>query len=240
MSQLGDLRPGDLYFGPIGGGAGGLIGAGQLLVAPWKHQLTWRTWWKIRHCGIVVRAADPNFELGPLFDGHHMVGGHGPMIAQAEPRGMETREIGTKHWTPEYVYLRPQYRPGQASEVASLAADMARARIPYAFEDYAAIAAHRIHLPVPHLDRFIAAVGPGGLPKRAICSQAVDAVLTVSGGLTPEGHVFDDGRLSQDVVPSEIYLRLLELTPELIIRPGKPDVAPGARGDRRSIHADLL
>jgi hypothetical protein len=223
LSTLADLRPGDLYFGPIGGSAGRLVGAGQLLVAPWKHQLTWRTWWKIRHCGVVV-AATPE----------------GPLIAQAEPRGMDLAAVGTQRWTPEYVYIRPAYPlQGQADAVAELAMDMVDAKIPYAFEDYAAIFAHRLHLPVPHLDRFIAAVGPGGLPKRAICSQAVDAVLTLSGGLAG-GHVFDDGRLPQDIVPAELYLRLLEMTPELIIRPGKPDVAPQARGDRRSIHADLL
>ena len=238
--NLAALRPGDLFFGPIGGSAGAIVGLGQVLVAPWKHQLTWRRWWKVRHCGVITQAASEGYESRsyrtPSGNPCRWTRGIAPRLAQAEPGGMEEIEVDPdRHWTSEYVYLRPAYPGGesQAWEVAAMSQLMVNAHVPYAFEDYAAILAHRLHLPIPHLDRFIAATRASGLPKRAMCSQAVDAVLSLSGGLDGHGNVFNDGRLPQDVVPSELYLRLLDLGPELVIVPGKMVVKAGPGG---SIH----
>lgn len=207
---LADLQPGDQVFGPIGGATGGLVGAGEILLAPWKHQLTWRTWWNIRHTATVTRAAvDMNGETG-----------QGPMVAQAEPHGMEEIEIGLEHWTDEWIYIRPRWTDEmQGAHVAAIAKMMTIKKIPYGTADYAAIAAHRVHLPVPRLDHFIAAVARDGYPKRAICSQANDFQLTKAGGLDGNGHVFDDRRLPQDVVPSELFLRLIDLRPEILVHP---------------------
>ena len=220
-----DLRPGDVMFGPIDGPAGALVGVGQMVVAPWRHRLSSRTWWRIRHCATVTAAAALDFvgeRVYPLSTG--------PRVAQAMRTGYEEAEIGTEHWTPDYVWIRPPWRSAvQGEVVAALARDMAAARIPYAFEDYAAIAAHRLRLPVPHLDRFISAVGPGGLPRRAICSQGVDAQLTLAGGLDAAGHVFADGRLAQDVVPSELYLLLLTMPGAVVMRPGAAPVEATGR-----------
>lgn len=198
MAGLTDLRAGDIAFGPIGGAAGALVAAGQMIVAPWKHQLTWRRWWRIRHTGVVAYA-------GPM-----------PMLVQAEPGGVEMVPMTTeRHWTKDWVYVRPRYADGQAVLVEEIAERQARKKIPYAFECYPAIALHRTHLPIPHVDDWLSRVDTDGDPVRVICSWEVDTALTLAGY-----HVFDDGRVPHDVVPSELYLRLLELGPAEVIQPG--------------------
>lgn len=209
-----DLRPGDLMFGPIGGLVPGVIpvGAGQVALAPWKTRLSWRKWWRMRHAATVTHAAaEPAART--------MMDPSGVLIAQAMPSGFEEVPLGSHRWTPDYVFIRPPYGPGQAAEVAEHAIRMAMRKVPYGFEDYAAIGAHRAHLPVPHLDAFISRVDADGYPRRSICSQAVDAQLTLAGF-----RVFADDRLSQDVVPSELYLRLVTWPGATIIRPGSPTI----------------
>lgn len=226
MLSPADLLPGDLMFGPIHGAAGNLIvGPGQIALAPWKNQLTWRTWWKIRHVAVVVAGSTPDsvFPLGGSAMG--FASGGGPRIVQAMPSRAEEVELGSDHWTPEYVYIRPRYAPGQAARVAVEAQDMARARIPYNWLDYLAIAQHRMHLPSPLLDRYVGAMDGHGYPARAICSQLADAALTMAGF-----HPFDDGRKPGDVTPADLYLRLLELDPALVIKPGVLLASTSANG----------
>jgi hypothetical protein len=206
--QAKDLRPGDLMFGPIGGAVGESIGACQTVIAPWKSLLTWKTWWRLRHAAIVTGQSDGYVTIG-----------------QAMPSGFEVVPLRPDQWNPDYVFIRPRYAEGQAQAVAETAGEMARRGIGYSFADYAAIAAHRLHVPAPHLDRFIGQADADGYPLRSICSQAVDFALTRSGGLDGHGHVFDDGRLSQDVVPAELYVRLLQLDPVNVIRPGKAAIS---------------
>jgi hypothetical protein len=236
VSTLADLRPGDLGFGPISGIAGVGVRVGELTVAPFDHWPTWRSWRKVAHCGTVTEAATPGWTptVGPLFDGQNM--SHGPKFAQAMPSGFEIVTMGAEHWTADWIYLRPNYAPpmtgtryrtgekillgvGQADNVAAIAQRMARKEIRYGFEDYAAIAVHRAGIHPKDLDDFIARVDPDGDPFRAICSQAVDGQLTLSGGLSG-GHVFADGRLPQDVTPSELFIRVLEIGVAYVFRPG--------------------
>lgn len=230
-AYLSDLQPGDQMFGPISGATGVFVGAGMVAVAPWKHRLSWKTWWRIRHCATVTQAAGASM-IGP--DRGSQVAQTMPMVAQAMPSGYEEREIGAEHWTSDYVYIRPKWlHAEQAEVVAELAREMARRKIPYAFEDYAAIAAHRAGLPVPHLDDFISRTDADGYPLRSICSQGCDAQMSLSGGLVLDdaglGHVFADGRLAQDVVPAELYLLLLTLPGSKIIRPGWTEVTATGR-----------
>jgi len=233
MPSLTDLRPGDIGFGPISGIAGVSVRLGELLVAPVDHWRTLGVWRRVAHCGTVTQAATPGWTptIGPLFNTQTGMS-HGPMFAQAEPGGYEEIELGADHWNADWLYVRPNYqtlstgpaaRPGvsQADTVAMLARMMVAAHTPYGFEDYAAIAGHRLGIHSRGLDDFIARVGANGLPLRAICSQGVDAQLTLSGGLDGAGHVFDDGRLSQDVTPSELYLQLLLLQPQSAFMPGR-------------------
>ena len=231
MISLGDLRAGDLGFGPIGGLVPGVfpVGVGEVLVAPVKHLTNWRRWWTLRHVGTVTQAADERWRPGGGKVG-------GPLFAQAMPSGFEEIQIGDEHWKPGWIYLRPNYSPpltgtrsrtgekillgvGQADNVAAIARRMVRKKIPYGFEDFAAMAGHRAGIHSHGLDEFIARVDADGDPVRAICSQAVDAQLTQSGGLL-NGHVFDDNRLAQDVDPSELYLRLLDIGVAMVFRPG--------------------
>lgn len=190
--DVSDLREGDIGFGPIGGFIPGVlpVGAGQVWLSmtdkeAFKH---WREWWEVRHVFVVTRS-------NPAW------------IAQAMPGGMEEIELDpAKHWTSKHVYVRPGYESKhRALWVATHASIMADRSIPYAFEDYAAIAAKRAGINTPRLDEFISRVDEAGYPRRAICSQAADACLTLAGH-----KVFDDGRLPQNVTPHELFLQLIK------------------------------
>lgn len=219
IGGLKDLRVGDLVFCPIGGAVGKLIvGPGQLLLAPWRSLLTWKTWWEIRHVAMVLEAATPN---------------RGPMIGQAMPRGFEIVELGADRWREDHVFIRPRYLADRESEAtlatsrgATLAArELSDARVGYGFAAYPRLAAHRTGVPSPLLDGWVSRVDQRGVPREAICSQAVDWALTRAGGLDGKGHVFDDGRRPFDVVPSELYLRLLTLNPLAVVRPSKAAIS---------------
>jgi hypothetical protein len=66
--------------------------------------------------------------------------------------------------------------------------------VPYSFLDYAALAAHRFHLPVPGLESYIRSTG------HEICSQLADAIAETGGW-----HLFDDGRWPGYVTPLDLY-----------------------------------
>lgn len=70
---------------------------------------------------------------------------------------------------------------------------------PYSFVDYLAIALHRFGVHSKRLDKYITS------SKHMICSQLVDYILCEVGV-----HLFDDGRLSQNVTPGSIANALLE------------------------------
>lgn len=68
---------------------------------------------------------------------------------------------------------------------------------PYSAMDYAALVAHRLHIPVPGLRAYIASTG------HLICSQLVDVVYA-SVGL----QMFQDGRWNGYVTPSSLVRAL--------------------------------
>jgi hypothetical protein len=214
-------------FGPIGGLVGNtIVGPGQMLLAPWRERLTWKTWWRIRHAGWVV-------------DQHRGT----VMIGQAMAGGFEIVRLRAGQWSPDYVFIRPRWRSeDQGARLAGIAHQMVEKRIKYGFPTYARLAAHKSRIPTPHLDRWVERVDADGYPREAICSQANDFALTRSGGLTESGEVFTDGRAHHDVIPSALYLRLLALNPVAVCRPGKVLVSRQARGltGIGSIPADLL
>jgi uncharacterized protein YycO len=70
--------------------------------------------------------------------------------------------------------------------------------VPYSFVDYVALAAHRFHLPVPGLRRYIAASG------HQICSQLCDRAYLDAGQ-----YLFEDGRWPGFVTPMAIASALL-------------------------------
>lgn len=191
-----NVRPGDIVFGPIRGWAGAGVAAGQLSLAAIEAGPIWRTgirdWWSVRHVLVATSATT---------------------AVQAMPSGAEEIELScAKHWTKDYVYVRPKYeldyiRRPQGVRVA-LAARSFIGR-PYNFATYAAIPAHRLHIPVPHLDRYIAS------RTEMICSQLADQALTDA-----DWSVFDDGRLSQDVTPFELFRQLCSQPGVKVVRGG--------------------
>lgn len=194
IDNLRDVRPGDIIFGPIHGGVGAGIGLAQLTLAAAEPGRIWRQgwheWWRVRHVLVITES------------------GANPRAVQAMPHGAEEIELtASRFWTPEYVFVRPAWMGEVQGPVVA-----ARARryigTPYNFATYAAIPAHRAHIPVPHLDRYIAS------RKSMMCSQLADQCLSDAGW-----HVFDDGRLPQDVTPSELY-RAMIMQPTLCVRRG--------------------
>jgi hypothetical protein len=82
---------------------------------------------------------------------------------------------------------------------------------PYNFLTYGKLAAAHLGLPISTriLKRWISN------RKDMMCSQLVDQCLADAGY-----HVFDDGRLPQDVVPAELFRALIERPGQFII-PGR-------------------
>lgn len=206
-------------FGPIGGFIPGVlpVGAGQWLLADRKARLTWRRWWLVRHCGTVVEAGTPMM----------------PRLVQAMPGGAEEISMNAaRHWTPEYVYIRPAYGHGapdayEAVRVqAELVAMAARSYVgtPYNFLTYGALSVGPrglVHLPLTErtLRRWIST------RKDMMCSQLVDQALADAGF-----HVFDDERLPQDVVPAELFRALIDMPGTRYVIPGRHEAwADGSR-----------
>lgn len=183
-------------FGPIGGLVPGVfpVGVGQLLL-----KAATRETWHIRHCGVISGE----------FDGM-------PLLVQAMPGGAEQVKLEGKHYTSDYVYIRPGYSTMQGRAVAGYARQYIGT--PYSFLDYAALTAKAAGLETPKLRAFIRDSG------HMICSQLVDQAMADAGW-----HNFDDGRLPQDVLPAELYRRLMGLDGHFW-RPGRADWIPTLQG----------
>src|ERR1700753_3964795 len=103
--SLADLGPGWLAFGPIGGAVGFGVGVGQILTAPWKQQLTWKRWWRIRHTGVVVTGSEGR-PPGSLWKGQTYETGviTAPELVQAEPGGVQLVEMRQdRYWNGRWV-----------------------------------------------------------------------------------------------------------------------------------------
>lgn len=198
-ASLAEVQPGTIIFGPIGGFVPGVfpVGVGQLLL-----KAATRETWKLRHVLVCVEGAG---------------GGHGPKAVQAMPNGAEEIELTDSHWTPEYRYVLPAYmqqpdaRSGQQYDVARAARSLIGT--PYSFLDYAALTEHAVvgggYKSIEErtrLERYIADTG------HQICSQLADECLKRAGF-----HVFNDGRLPQDVMPSALYVGLRPMAQSIII-----------------------
>lgn len=186
-----DLRPGDIGFGPIRGGAGLLVNAGQLLLGEGFHvgELD------IRHVFVVVNS--------PLIDPHPMRTTmwsyqDAPRAVEAMPSGARLADISNR-WTGEYAYVRlPEDYPRQADDAAAIARAMIGT--PYSFASYVALAAWRLGVKTPRLEKWIdrrkSAIDipsshPVLMPRRepievalpceAICSVLADQAWSLTG-----------------------------------------------------------
>jgi hypothetical protein len=149
IRRLEDVRPGDLYLGPIGGGLGAAIRAAQVIVdGGWRVGPL-----HVEHIGIVVKASRTfdgpvvqNRLTGSIRTVHDRVVYTdkdedlyetglitAPRMVQAMPRGAEEIELSyAKHWTPQVAYARiPQDYPGQAEDAAAIARLMVREGVAY-------------------------------------------------------------------------------------------------------------
>jgi hypothetical protein len=202
LRTITDLRPGDIGFGPIKGGAGLLVGIGQMMLLE-------------------------GFHVGPLSIRHVFVVTGNPgegtvQIAEAMPDGARAvwMEIGgnglnADRWTNEYAYVRlPEDYPGQAGDAAAIARAMIGT--PYSFASYAALAAWRLGIKTRRLEAWIDRRKPTitmglrrssqaqiALPAEAICSVLADQAWSLTGKKIMQGVAH------QCVTPGALARRLL-------------------------------
>lgn len=208
IHSLADVRPGDIYLGPISGALGAAIRATEVIVdGGWRVGPL-----HVEHIGIVTEAA---------WDGGHE--GVNPRMVQAMPHGAEEIELRQqKHWTPRCAYARmPEDWPGQAADAAAIARLMVEEGVAYSFASYAALAAYRWGWKAPRLTGWIGRRRPGAvklphwsngipghrrggfIPVEAICSVLVDQAWSLAGK-----RVMED-TAPQAVTPSMLGRRLL-------------------------------
>lgn len=192
--QERELHAGDIMVGPMDGIVPGFfpVGVGQFALFLtrrwWRMVKSIKAWWGYRHVAVVTHAWSSE-------DG-------GPMICQAMPRGVEHVPLGQKANDSRYLFIRPDYQAAVASGHLVAAAALGYLGTPYNFLTYLKLAAGAFRFRLTE----------GWLLKRMstrrdmMCSQHVDQALADAGF-----HVFDDGRLPQDVVPAELADALLSL-----------------------------
>lgn len=217
MNTLADLRPGDIGFGPIKGGAGMLVNAGQLLL------------------GEGFRVGALNIRHVFVVTGNPGILQRGVMGVEAMPSGARECWFGRDRWTREYAYVRlTEDYPGQAVDAAAIARAMVGT--PYSFASYAALAAWRFGLKAERLERWINRRRPHGpeikragpwpgqlytpaLPREAICSVLADQAWTLAGKRIMRGVA------RQCVTPGALARRLTEMASESIDDDGVRDAA---------------
>lgn len=220
MSSLTDLRPGDIGFGPIKGGAGMLVNAGQLLLG--EGFRVGRL--NIKHVFVITEALH---DEGPSAEYPTGVIDKGSLV-EAMPSGAREHPIMLDRWTPDYAYVRlPEDYPGQADDAAAIARAMIGT--PYSFASYAALAAWRFGIATPRLEKWIGRRRPltigyrrdgskleFALPREAICSVLADQAWSLAGK-----QIFYDGRPHQCVTPGALAGRLLSYPGVQWIWPGQ-------------------
>jgi hypothetical protein len=112
-------------------------------------------------------------------------------LVEAEPGG--ARIAGLDEYAGRQVtYVAPAGLTDE-DRTAICTAAMSFIDVPYSFLDYAAIAAHRLHLPVPGLRAYIESSG------HALCSQLCDLIYQRAGI-----QLFNDGRWPGWVTPADL------------------------------------
>jgi hypothetical protein len=167
-------KPGDYGLVKINGAAGRGITLGEFLNGDGGfHQ--------IDHAFVYV--GDQNQGLGPASATDRLSN-----IVEAEPGGARYgryQEYDTVIWS--------QWDLADTQRDGIVAAAHTRIGIGYSAADYFAIAAHRLHLPLPGLRRYVESSG------HQICSQQVDWCYQQAGI-----RLFDDDRWNGYVTPSEL------------------------------------
>jgi hypothetical protein len=175
VAGRGDLviLPGDFACCPISGDAGKLVSLGEWLNGDgFSHS---------DHAEVYVGLADASGRFG------YTMGAY-PGGARLVPLRESQLEDGNGFlWSTGKISLTADQR-----NMIVLNA-MACKGIPYSAADYLALAAHRLHVPVPGLRDYIADSG------HMICSQLVDWCYMRAGV-----HLFADGRWAGYVTPADL------------------------------------
>lgn len=179
MDTLTLPPPGTIGLVPIGGETGKLIHLGQYLAE--NPMSKW------------MRDNDL-----PGFDHSFMYLGNG-LIIEGEPGGARIVPVAKYSDAFWCTAIASQFTQGELCAVAEHARHYEGTK--YSFVDYGALAAHRLHVPVPFLREYIAWTG------HLICSQLCDAAYRDEGL-----QIFKDERWTGYVMPIDFYLR------ELVIR----------------------
>lgn len=195
-----DPQPGDIGLTSITGAVGKLIRVGQWLNGDGFGDF--------QHAFIVLPAEAPGGEL---------------RLIEAMPGGAIVRPLSV-YDDREVMYVSPGgLTPAQRTAIAACA--LKYRDVPYSFIDYLALAAHRFHLPVPHLRRYIRSTG------HQICSQLADRAYLDAGVV-----LFDDGRWEGYVTPMALANELsVDGMQRHILKAF--GVTPGDVGIRRSVVA---
>lgn len=132
---------------------------------------------------------------------HAFVVLHDGLILEAEPGGAV---IVPMHYRDENVYwcdgIYKLLTPKMKSPLVLQPVAESLKGVKYSFLDYAALSAHRLHIPAPGLKDFIEDSG------HEICSQLADEFYLRLGA-----HIFTDERWAGDVTPAGLYRRDLQL-----------------------------
>jgi hypothetical protein len=165
-------RPGDFCCVPVSGATGLGIEIGQWLDGD-KFQ-------PYDHAEIYTGQPDG---AGP----HGYTIGAYPGGAARRPLPCPAARLPGSLWSSGLIALTAAQRAGIVTWAH------AHLGTPYSFLDYAALTAHRLHMPGRWLRRYIASTG------HEICSQYVDAAYAAAGV-----HLFTDGRWPGFVTPGDL------------------------------------
>lgn len=167
--------PGDFACIHTRGDVGTLITIGQFLNGTPDY-----SWWD--HACIFVGGADVASPYGYVM-GAQPSGARLDPLRQAQFTGKDADWL----WSSGKLKLTDDQRR------AIVAQAIACKGIGYSWADYLALAAHRFHIPAPHLKNYIAS------SKSMICSTLVDFCYMNAGV-----KLFDDGRWQGDVTPADL------------------------------------
>lgn len=171
MIGVQGLQPGDFCCTSISGLTGKLVSFGEWLNGDGFGDYD--------HAEIYVGMVDPeSAPYGYTFAAYP--GGAGYRVA-------DLSLMSGALWSTGKIVLTDEQR---ASILASCAAAKG---VPYSILDYFSLVAHRMHLPVPFLKRYISSTG------HMICSQLVDFAYMNAGV-----HLFQDDRWPGYVVPADL------------------------------------
>jgi len=191
VNTLLQPQPGDFACVPMGGDEGIAVSLAERLAGAGRSA-------EYGHAFVYMGELD----IRPGSAWLHGSGGRGCYVIEAAPGGAHWRSLGDDPlarygdsglWSTGALVLADAQRTA-----VSNAAIMALGT-PYSWLDYAWLAAHHLHIPVPGLRASIAASGS------MICSQYVDWCYQ-SAGI----HLFAGGRWTGDVMPSDLAALIVQ------------------------------